>query len=163
MDNENEFSALEAELRCLRPRRPGSALERRIAAALAEPSPVAPRRCNYFTATSWTSWKWANWAVAAVLVALMAVAVKLSPPSEHSPSVAAIDADAMSALRPIKAGRTLLGSRVDGVIELDDGSAAKRVRDYFVDTIEWRDPAGQTRLTWSVPRESVRYVGLAAY
>ena len=48
-------------------------------------------------------------------------------------------------------------------MELADGTAVQRVRDYFVDTIEWRDSRGQAQLRWEVPRESVRYVGLAAY
>ena len=66
-------------------------------------------------------------------------------------------------LKPVRAERTLLASRIDGVVELADGSAAQRVRDYYVDTIVWRDAAGRSQLKWEVPREAVRFVGLAAY
>ena len=57
----------------------------------------------------------------------------------------------------------MIGSRPDGVVELADGSTVERVRDYYVDTIVWRDTAGNAQLRWEVPQEAVRYVGLAAY
>ncbi|WP_221032335.1 hypothetical protein [Actomonas aquatica] len=190
---DNEFADLEAELLRLQPRQPGARLESRLAAELELTAALRPassrargvmedRRATapaprYRTATAWTSWKWSNWAVAAALVAVMltlqrvesrrsgvedtAIAATTSATASVNPTT---PADAAAAgLRPVKAGRVLLGSRVDGVVELADGSAVERVRDYFVDTIEWRDPAGNSQLRWEVPREAVRYVGLAAY
>jgi hypothetical protein len=136
-------------------------------------------RGRYTTATTWTSWKWANWTVAAALVAVMATFSLLTPSADSpqvvtaavatdKPRVAGVEADTplpapAPNLRPVRAQRTMIGSRVDGVIELDDGSAVERVRDFYVDTIEWRDARGEARLRWELPRESVRYVGLAAY
>lgn len=180
---DNEFADLEAELLRLQPRRPGARLEARLAADLdpvALPAPAALRsavsdrratsaRPRYRTATTWTSWKWSNWAVAAALVALMLTLNRVAPSADSSveaPVVAAnpgTPADVAPELRPVKAGRVLLGSRSDGVVELADGSAVERVRDYYVDTIEWRDSGGTAQLRWEVPREAVRYVGLAAY
>ncbi|MCF3651287.1 hypothetical protein [Synoicihabitans lomoniglobus] len=183
---DNEFADLEAELRQLRPRQPCSRLQSRIAEVLDAPELAAPFRPRestsgssslpravrrvpvYTTATTWTSWKWANWGVAAALVALMTVlSISHFPPAitAADPTAAVALGAAVEAptLRPVKAGRTIIGSRSDGVIELADGSAVERVRDYFVDTIEWRDPAGVAQLRWEVPRESVRFVGLAAY
>ena len=78
-------------------------------------------------------------------------------------TIAAAAAAQPPELRPVKAGRTLIGSRPDGVVELADGSTVERVRDYYVDTIVWRDTAGNAQLRWDVPQEAVRYVGLAAY
>ncbi len=176
---DDEFADLEAELLRLQPRRPGERLVARLADeldrgdAVALPAPIRSRvderrggpTRRYRTATSWTSGKWANWTVAAALVALMLTLEQLAPSrratTDALPRTAA--ADAAPELRPVKAGRLLVGSRQDGVVELADGTAVQRVRDYFVDTIEWRDSRGQAQLRWEVPRESVRYVGLAAY
>ncbi len=177
---DNEFADLEAELKQLRPRATRTDLEVRLAKVL-EPA-VADRvggsptrtRSDYRTATAWTSWKWVNWGVAAALVALMSVWSVLAPPSvapDLQARMAADPGDAMAAapselndaLKPVRAGRTLLASRIDGVVELADGSSAQRVRDYYLDTIVWRDPAGHRQLKWEVPREAVRFVGLAAY
>ncbi len=181
---DNEFADLEAELLRLQPRQPGARLEARLAHELepgAATAPVATRsvvadrragvaRPRYRTATTWTSWKWSNWAVAAALVALMLTLNRLAPLPDRAGESPALVAQAETAgpvgapeLRPVKAGRVLLGSRSDGVVELADGSAVERVRDYFVDTIEWRDVGGTAQLRWEVPREAVRYVGLAAY
>ena len=171
---DNEFADLEAELLRLTPRRPGVALENRVADSLdlaVAPitNPVSQRRerVRYTTATSWSSWKWANWTVAASLVAFMAVWTArqpVSPVEEDITDAASVAAVVHSPeLRPFKAGRTLIGSRADGVVELADGSTVERVRDYYVDTIVWRDPAGHSQLRWDVPQEAVRYVGLAAY
>ena len=66
-------------------------------------------------------------------------------------------------MRPVRAARTLVGSQVDGVVELADGSSAERVRDYYLDTIEWRDAQGNAHLRWEIPREAVRFVGLTSY
>jgi hypothetical protein len=173
---DNEFTDLEAELKQLRPRATSTDFESCLAQILDAPEDNistgsrARPRAKYATATSWTSWKWTNWGVAAALVALMAVwsSLSTSPPTAtvfaESPVVSALSPpDESGALRPVRAGRTLLASRVDGLVELPDGSAAQRVRDYYVDTIVWRDATGRSQLKWEVPREAVRFVGLAAY
>jgi hypothetical protein len=127
-------------------------------------------RAKYATATRWTSWKWSNWGVTAALVALIAVWSSLSTSSStatvlaESPVVSALSPLVDSgAFRPVRAGRTLIASRVDGLVELPDGSVAQRVRDYYVDTIVWRDATGRSQLKWEVPREAVRLAGLAVY
>lgn len=182
---DNEFADLEAELQRLRPRRPGSRLEQAVTAALEmRPGTVAvlpsrrlAPRSAYTTATTWSSWKWANWTVAVALVALMVTVSRLpvAAPESGAGSFASawptgvpdtVDApppDDPAPLRPVRAGRTLVGSEVEGLFELADGSPVQRVRDFYVDTIVWRDPDGRSQLRWEVPRESVRFVGLAAY
>lgn len=179
---DNEFADIEAELLRLQPRRPGARLEGRIADELSPTALAAPRRrswaedrrvesapARYRTAASWSGWKWTNWAVAAALIALLATVGRRLPVRDGSldTPVLAATTTATAAnspqLQPVKAGRVLLGSRVDGVVELADGSSVERVRDYYVDMIEWRDEQGTAQLRWEVPREAVRYVGLAAY
>ena len=170
---DNEFAELEAELLRLTPRRPGPALKNRVADSLDLVTPTdaitAPRRREqgrYTTATSWSSWKWANWTVAAALVAVMAFWTARQPVGPIETEVMTGPIAAVTSppeLRPVKAGRTLIGSRPDGVVELADGSTVERVRDFYVDTIVWRDRAGRAQLRWDVPQEAVRYVGLSAY
>ncbi len=168
---DNALKELESELEKLTPAEPGPRMAFRLEAELDTPStPAAPRpkrRSRYQTATSWTSWKWANWTVAAGLVALLAVATRWGPEplSIHSTSAVerAAAAPADDVLRPVRAARTLVDSRPDGLLELPDGSPVERVRDYYIDTIEWRDANGEARLRWELPRESVRFVALTSY
>ncbi len=168
---DNSLQELERELEALSPQAPSAALMNRLETELAADAtaatptrpPVTRRR--YHTATSWTSWKWANWSVAAGLVALLAVATHWtddSPAAGPLPEtpVAAASTDA---LRPVRAARTLVESRPEAILELPDGSPVERVRDYFVDTIEWQDAAGEAQLRWEVPREAVRFVALTSY
>lgn len=171
---DNEFADIEAELKQLRPRGTRADLEIILAETLDANTPLAfpssrsqAREKQYTTATSWTSWKWANWGVAAALVAMMVAWTSLAPQNETTPieeTMAMTEPPVGEPiLRPVRAGRTLLASRIDGLVELADGSSAQRVRDYYVDTIVWRDPEGRSQLKWEVPREAVRFVGLAAY
>jgi hypothetical protein len=189
---DNEFADLELELKRLRPRRPSARLEAGIDAALNASEPMAmtaagaERRADrvahrggrvrgngarYTTATNWTSGKWSNWSIAAALVALIVVFTDRTGRLAQDGELAALQPrisvnaaeHAEPTMRPVRAERTLLGSQVDGIIELADGSPVQRVRDYFVDTIVWRDPSGQSELTWQVPQEAVRFVGLATY
>ena len=172
---DNEIADLEAELKQLRPRAARADLETVLAESL-DASAITGwtetrrrvKRPAYTTATSWTAWKWANWGVAAALVAMMAVWSSFTPAIESSvteQAVAMVEpvSEAAPILRPVRAGRVLLASRIDGLVELADGSSAQRVRDYYMDTIIWRDSDGRSQLKWEVPREGVRFVGLAAY
>jgi len=171
MDDETDFADLEAELRELSPAAPPAHLERLLAAQLDQPVP----KPAYRTATTWTSWKWANWGVAAALVGLMAWFSWRTPEAdvsmENAPlaTLTGLGLEVSETMerggivyRPVSAERLLLGSRVDGVVRLADGTAAERVRDYFIDTVTWRATAGKGELQVNVPREAVRFVGLAA-
>lgn len=185
MDDDNEFAELEAELRTLAPMAPPPEVELALAAELGRPVLVAARAPKpvYRTATTWTSWKWANWGVAAALVGLMAWFSWQHPaPDAAARPVPVIDPMALTVdglattgefdpaatlerggvvYRPVSAERIVLGSRVDAVVQLADGSAAERVRDYFIDSVTWRASTGEAELQVNVPREAVRFVGLA--
>lgn len=166
---DNEFAEIEAELLQLRPTPTSAQLAERLTQSLnAESDPESARSLRrYTTTTSWTSWKWANWSVATALVALMTVAnltTRQVTEASVTPLIAHVSpVNAADVLRPVRAGRTFVESRGEGVLELPDGSPVERVRDYFVDTIEWQDAAGNSQLRWEVPRESVRFVALASY
>jgi hypothetical protein len=168
---------LESELTQLTPAQPTSRLWDRLDRELsteadARPShraartaaaPAAPRRA-YQTATSWTSWKWANWTVAAALVVMFTVAGRWAPTTPTIGSAATVAAtEAVPVLHPVRAARTLVDTRQEALLELPDGSPVQRVRDYYVDTIEWQDDAGEAHLRWELPSEADRYVGLSSY
>ena len=96
----------------------------------------------------------------------MALAAYLAPsPSlDDVGKVVAVDTpSAPAALQPVRAARTLVDSRTEALLELPDGSPVQRVRDYYVDTMEWRDPNDGALLRWELPREAVRFVALTSY
>lgn len=166
---DDEFSELESELQHLAPARPSVGLMNRLQAELRDTSaqtlPTRRRRSSYRSATNWNSWKWANWTVAAGLAIVMTLATWWGP-QNISPihRIGMADTgDPADVLRPVRAARTLVESRPEGVVELPDGSPVERVRDYYIDTIEWRDGAGDAQLRWELPRESVRFVALNSY
>ncbi|MDB4474311.1 hypothetical protein N9023_04835 [Opitutaceae bacterium] len=166
---DNEFTELETELQQLTPAQPSAGLMDRLQAELgdtsAETAPFGRRRSAYHSATNWNSWKWANWTVAAGLAIVMTLASWWAPPNTlPTHRIAKVNTEnPADLLRPVRAARMLVESRPEGVIELPDGSPVERVRDYYIDTIEWRDGAGDAQLRWELPRESVRFVALNSY
>ncbi|MFX3681284.1 MAG: hypothetical protein ACN6I3_00010 [bacterium] len=167
---DDSLKELECELHNLTPQAPRAACVERLAAELGRDAVAAPAwipsRRRYRTATSWTSWKWANWTVAAGLIVMMYLAADWAP----SPSLgyagkegAVTTSASAAALQPVRAARTLVDSRMEALLELPDGSPVQRVRDYYVDTIEWRDPNDGALLRWELPREAVRFVALTPY
>jgi len=167
---DNSPSDLEIQLSNLTPTAPSARLRKSLATALTTASAGVTdqrrRRSAYRSATTWTSWKWANWAVAAVLVMMLGLATRWTSPTIMTPPAAhagLAQSNPAEVLRPVRAARTLIDSRPEAIIELPDGSPVERVRDYFVDTIEWRDANGDAQLRWELPRESVRFVALTSY
>lgn len=165
---DEELHILENELRRLRPRAPSPSLEARLEARLV---PQSERRA-YRSATSWTSWKWASWSAAAA-AALIAAFVLVRPSSTTAPQGAAQPGTEIAAAtptaqsqasaqskeyRPVAAQNILLESRDEGVVTLEDGTPARRVRDRYLDTVTWKNPRTNASLRWSVPREDVRVV-----
>lgn len=166
---DNEFSDLETELQQLAPAQPSARLIDRLEVELGDASsaagPALPRRSTYQSATNWSSWKWANWTVAAGLAIVVTLASWWGPEARllDGRIVMSDTSNPADVLRPVRAARTLVESRPEGVVELADGSPVERVRDYYIDTIEWRDGAGAAQLRWELPRESVRFVALTSY
>lgn len=167
---DNSLKDLETELAQMTPAEPSAQLHQKLVQELgAQPTAETSRfgrRSAYRSATTWTSWKWANWTVAAGLVVMLTLATRWAPEGSASrvdSAPALARADSPEVLRPVRAARTLIESRPEAIIELPDGSPVERVRDYYVDTIEWRDANGDAQLRWELPREAVRFVALTSY
>ena len=145
---DDELEQLEAELQGLRPAAPSPGLLARLEREFA-----APRRR---VARGW--WLWiAALPVAAALVVLIALAARsdrggaLRPPDQ--PVVAA-----PAAFKPVAAENLLYAARDEGLVTLADGTAARRERFNYVDTITWKNTRTNASVRWSVPREEVRVV-----
>lgn len=162
---------LEQELKALRPARPSEALVTRLTRELS--LPVDPRAApRYTTATNLASWKWAGWRVAAftataaagVVAALwmarpppapvagLALAPTPPPAAHRAPAVTT----AAARFQPVAASNVLYAVEDEGFVLLPDETPARRVRNRYVDTYTWRNPATNASLKWSVPRDEVR-------
>jgi hypothetical protein len=159
---DNEFSQLEAELKALRPVAPTRHVQARIAHEL-ERAEVAARVTS--STRAWWRWAAALPAAAAVLIGL-AVFVRRVPPASPVENVAAAaanaamvgEADTEPAFKPVSAENVLYAVADEGLVTLDDGTAARRERLSYVDTITWKNPRTNASVRWTVPREEVRVV-----
>jgi hypothetical protein len=146
---DEELQQLEAELKRLRPVAPRQELTARLAREFA----AQPRRR--------TQWWWVALPAAAAVTLLLTNADRPDSTSTARPVVARqapsrhVD---QPAFKPVAAENVLLAARDEGLVTLADGSAARRIRESYLDTITWKDPRSQASLTWSVPREEERLV-----
>jgi len=172
----DDFSDLEAELKRMRPCAPSPELQSHLAATLDRPAapaaqPVSIDRSVIFR----RAWRWMLWpaAVAAVGVLALVVTRRTDPvlPSADQtahpiggngagPIAAATDADLYE---PVSAENVLYDSRDEGLITLDDGTAAHRVFQCYLDTYTWRNPRTNASLRWTVPRDELRVIPVRAY
>lgn len=143
---DEEIDAFEAELKALVPIAPSRTLEQRIAADLAPASRRAP------------VWRWGAFAALPVAAAVALVLTLPRPTTSTSPAALKPDNPAADVLKPVAAENVLYAARDEGVVTLADGTAARRERLNFVDTITWQNPRTHASLTWSIPREEVRVV-----
>lgn len=157
----DELHELERELKRLRPR----AVPPRLLAALDAGLAEEPATRRVRSATSWTSWKWVPWAAASLAVLLAATAWLRPRSAPAEPSAApAPAASAPAALasdfgyKPVAAERTIYDAEDEGLVTFADGTAGRKLRSRYIDTITWRDPASNASLRWSVPSEEVRVV-----
>lgn len=144
----DDLSKLEAELRAMRPAPVSGALTARIARDLAFAAAPARRATVHLF--------WAVALPAAAAAVAMFVQTLPVPRGAISGSFAARTADMQ--LKPVSAENVLVSVRDEGLVTLEDGSAARRERLRYVDTIQWRNPRTNASLTWTVPREEVRVV-----
>ena len=149
---DDELEQLEAELRRLRPAMPSPALLAQLERELAVPRRRAARG-------------WWPWAAVLPVVAALAVMIILSARRDRDgvsrpsgqPVVAAPTATS-APFKPIAAENLLYAARDEGLVTLADGTAARRERFNYVDTITWKNPRTNASVRWSVPREEVRVV-----
>jgi len=173
----DDFSDLEAELKRMRPCAPSPELQARLAATLDRPTtPAAQPASIDRAAIFWRSWRWVLWPAAAAAAVALALVVTHQPgvvaPSAGQAAqpvaktaaepIAATQADA-DLYKPVSAENVLCDSRDEGLITLDDGTAAHRVFQRYLDTYTWRNPHTNASLRWTVPRDEVRVVPVRAY
>lgn len=153
------------------------ALEAKTASATAPAS-------RYTTATTLRSWKWFSWQMAAAAAVALAVSLGVwrwqsaGAPAPHAPDPQALanldrsEAEpsalasssetepralaARDTYRPVKAANVLYDLQDEGPVLLEDNTPARRVRARYVDTYTWKNPATNSSLKWSVPRDEVR-------
>lgn len=161
---DDEFSQLEAELKALRPVAPARHLQARIGREL-ERGEVSAQVTP--SARAWWRWAAAVPAAAAVLIALV-VFVRHVPPASPVDNIAATavsaaggtvgEAEPAPVFKPVAAENVLYAVSDEGLVTLDDGTAARRERLSYVDTITWKNPRTNASVRWTVPREEVRVV-----
>jgi hypothetical protein len=144
---DDDLQQLEAELKRLRLRAPSPALQARIAANL------GPKRRAY--------WAWVALPLAAALALFFTPWFQPAPvpaPTEEAGRLEPALTAAEEEYRPVAAENLLYASEDEGVITLENGATARRVRNSYVDTFTWRNPRTKASLRWSVPRDEVRVV-----
>jgi hypothetical protein len=152
---DDDLTNLEAELTRLRPVSPSRALVECVGRDLAPAprvQPLAPLR-----------WVWFAVLPAAAAIAVVVLQYSQRPAEPGLPGRSAVTANATASpadapLKPVAAENVLVSARDEGLVTLEDGTAARRQRLQFVDTITWRNPRTNSSLRWSVPREEVRIV-----
>jgi hypothetical protein len=138
---DDEFQELEAELKRLRPAAASRELTVRVEHAL------GVSRRSY--------WTWAALPFAAVMAG--AILLKETRPVS-APQPAPATASVAAVFKPVSAENVLYDHQDEGLVTLADGTAARRYRTSYVDTITWRNPRTQASLRWSVPRTEERVV-----
>jgi len=135
----NELEELEFELSRLRPRAPSEFLQARVGAALEKSRRTAGSVLLRGVA-------------GAGFAAAVAWLVTFSP---------GVPGSRGAALLPVAAEETLQSAQDEGLMTLDDGTKAQRLRLRFVETVSWSD--GGRTLTWTAPREELRIVPVMAF
>ena len=150
---DDELLQLEAELKGLRPAAPTrdflARLEREI-------TPSAQRASRHW-------WLWAGVTLPLAAALALAFVMTMRRPSTQTFVVASTPRvsppPAMPfAFKPIAAENLLVDARDEGLVTLDDGTAARRERLRYVDTFTWKNARTNASVRWSVPREEVRVV-----
>jgi hypothetical protein len=150
----DEFFDLELELGRLRPRDLSSRTHEAIAAALTH-SEESDRAFSSQRGKVIAFQRWLGWSCAALFVFGMLLFSLGNPP----PATAATPGQ----LIPTGAANQILNTSDEGLVQLDDGTTARRYRIRSIDTITWKDPASKASLQWNLPREDVRIVPVQAY
>jgi len=155
----------EEELRALQPAQPSLRLASRLAADLAAgPAPAArrDRAARLRQASLWLSWGVA----AAMTVAYLTQAPPPAPPAAPEAVSPPRPTAATPAARfaPVSATNTLLGALDEGVVFLEDGRPARKVRYEFVDTLDLLSTDdSRAAIQVTTPREEIRLEPVQAF
>lgn len=160
---DDELSQLEAELKRLRPAAPTRDFLARIERELA--TPIEPLATEPVRRAAPLWWLWAGALPAAAALAVLATLAVRNRPSVVPPAVVATTPSAPApapeptmAFKPVSAENVLYAAQDEGLVTLDDGTAARRERLNYVDTIVWKNPRTNASVRWTVPREEIRVV-----
>lgn len=165
MNDPNELFA--QELRAAQPVAPAPAMKSAIARALAEESARAAGARGPRLSL------WLSWTVAGI-AACAAVAFAMRPPAQperrgappaqfSSPVREAPTTAGSNRFRAVSSADYLCGARDEGIVVLDDGVAARKLRLRYVDTVRLRATGGPEAVDVSYPREEIRFVPITAY
>jgi hypothetical protein len=161
---DDDLSLLEAELKRLRPAAPSRELHERIGADLARLSAGVPGGAVSRRIRWWWVCAGALPVAAALVVGLMIGSRRSAVPVPAVSVVAAAPSTVRSApaitemFKPVSAENVLYAVSDEGMVTLEDGTAARRERLNYVDTITWKNPRTNASVRWTLPREEVRVV-----
>ena len=152
MNNEPEFDpTIESELRQIKPAKMDEALLERISHAATDSSPV-------HQTSSWSSNRWL-WLIPFTAMAAIVLALVLSSPQTNktpnpSDKIAAKTAqEEPIELFPIRKNNQVVDAVNEGIIQIDGRRPYRSVRLQVIDSYEWAQPNGATRVQYQVPRE----------
>lgn len=168
---------LENELRRLQPAAPSQALADGIARDLEQPAAAMvkapPRRA---VLRVWTPWAVAAAAACIAIAGWVRVPAHPDGASAGLSDPAATNADsadvattgdpsagAANQFIPVSTGNYLFGARDEGLVFLENGAPARKVRLQYYDTVRLRGADDQAAVDVRYPREEVRFVPVAVY
>jgi len=162
--------SFEDELRALRAADPSLRLASRIAADLAAP-PTAPAPAAMRRTATRAVMLWLPWGVAAAMtVAFLThrpaatTAQAPTPATETATAAPSLAQDALPRFTPVSTTKTLVGALDEGVVFLEDGRPARKLRYEFVDTVDLLSTdASRAMIAVSTPREEIRLVPVQTY
>ena len=152
MINEPEFDpALEEELRQVKPARMAEALLERI-------SYIAADSSSAHQASAWRSNRWL-WLIPFTATVAVVLALTLSPQKTDKPEtppdkIAAKQVqEELIELFPIRRNNQVVEAINEGIIHIEGKRPYWSVRMQVVDSYEWAQPNGATRVQYQIPRE----------
>lgn len=152
---------IEEALRALQPAQPSLRLATRLAADLAATPAAVARRDR--SARLRQASLWLSWGVAA---AMTVAYFSRTPPTPRAPagtgSAPAVSAGAEPSepaprFAPVSSTNTLIGALDEGVVLLEDGRPARKVRYEYIDTLDLHSTDdSRATIRVSTPREEIR-------
>ena len=163
MNNEPEFDpTLESELRQIRPAKMDEALLERISHAATD-HPPAPQ------SSTWRSRRWL-WLVPFTAAAAIVLALTLSPQkNDDLPDGTAAKSsnkptkEETIELFPVSRNNQIVEAINEGIIHIEGRQPYRSVRMQVVDSYQWAQPNGVTRVQYQVPREERLLVPATIY
>jgi len=163
MNNEPEFDpTLESELRQIRPAKMDEALLERI-------SHTAANSSSHPQTSTLRSHRWL-WLIPITATAVIVLALTLSPqkPDDQPDKTAAKSSNKPTKeetieLFPVSRNNQIVEAINEGIIHIEGRQPYRSVRMQVVDSYQWAQPNGVTRVQYQVPREERLLVPATIY